>query len=67
MMLARTNRVEEGRAQLEAVLKPAEAAYNIGSVLEQTGRKDQAREEYNKALKLDPNFQQAQARLSALN
>ena len=67
MMLARTNRIEEGRAQLQMVLKPAEAAYNIGSVLEQTGRKDLAREEYNKALKLDPNFQQAQARLSALN
>jgi tetratricopeptide (TPR) repeat protein len=67
LMLTRTGRVPEARAQLETVLKPAEAAYNIGSVLEQIGRKDQAREEYNRALKLDPNFQQAQARLSALN
>ena len=67
MMLVRTGRVEDGRNLLQTVLEPAQAAYNIGSVLEQTGRKDQAREEYNKALKLDPNFQQAQARLSAMN
>ncbi|CAN5589402.1 hypothetical protein BH09PLA1_BH09PLA1_21600 [soil metagenome] len=67
LMLARTGRVEEGRTQLEAVLKPAQAAYNIGSVLEQLGRKDLAREEYSKALKLEPGFQQAQARLAALN
>jgi Flp pilus assembly protein TadD len=66
-MLARTGRVPEARTQLESVLKPAEAAYNSGSVLETVGRKDQAREEYTRALKLDPGFQQAQARLSALN
>jgi hypothetical protein len=43
LMLTRTGRVPEARAQLETVLKPAEAAYNIGSVREQIGRKDQAR------------------------
>jgi len=67
LMLARTGRVPEARVQLETVLKPAEAAYNIASVMETMGRKDQAREEYGRALKLDPNFQQAQVRLSALN
>ena len=67
LMLVRTGRVPEARTQLEAALTPAEAAYNIASVLETVGRKDQAREEYTRALKLDPNFQQAQVRLSALN
>ncbi len=66
LLLARQGRMEEAMAQLGAVLSPAEVHYNIGSVLEQQGKTDQARAEYQKALLLDPNLHDAAKRLKGL-
>jgi superkiller protein 3 len=66
LMLARQDRMTDAINHLRAVLTPAEVSYNIGSVLEMKGRKEQAKAEYQKALALDPNFHDAQQRLAAL-
>jgi tetratricopeptide (TPR) repeat protein len=66
LMLVRRGRLSEGRIQLQAVLSEAEAHYNVGSVYESLGRREQAKAEYTKALGLDPNFADAQARLNDL-
>ena len=66
LMLVRSGREGEGRLQLQSVLKPAEVHYNVGSVFESLGRPAQAKAEYGKAIDLDPNFADAQARLDAL-
>jgi tetratricopeptide (TPR) repeat protein len=66
LMLARLNRTAEAKLQLQAVLSPAEVHYNLASVLEHQGRREAARQEYQKALSLDPNLTEAQQRLSEL-
>jgi len=45
------------------VLTAAEVHYNLASVMEQQGNKEQARAEYRKALDLDPNMSDAQVRV----
>jgi tetratricopeptide (TPR) repeat protein len=66
LMLARQDRVTDAINQLRAVLTPAEVSYNLGSVHEQRGRREQAKAEYQKALALDPTFYDAKQRLAAL-
>ena len=66
LMLVRRGRVGEGKLQLGAVLKPAEVHYNLGSVYESAGRKEQAKAEYRQALQLDPKLVDATARLGEL-
>ena len=66
LMLARNGRVNEATIQLQSVLSPAEVQYNLASVFEQLGRKDQARAAYQKAIELDPNMNDAKERLAAL-
>lgn len=66
LMLARHGRTSEAILQLQAVLTPAQVHYNLASVYEQQGRKEQAKIEYRKALELDPNFTDARTRLSAV-
>jgi tetratricopeptide (TPR) repeat protein len=66
LMLIRRGREGEGRQQLQAVLKPAEVHYNVGSAYESLGRAEQARLEYRRALELDPGFSDAQVRLSEM-
>jgi len=66
LMLARLGRTAEATLQLQAVLTPAEVHYNLASVLEHQGRKEAAKAEYRKALDLDPDLDEAQTRLSAL-
>ena len=66
LMLVRRGRVSEGRLQLQAVLTPAEAHYNVGSAYEALGRPEQAKLEYRTALQLDPEFADAQSRLDEL-
>ena len=66
LMLARNGQTAEANAQLAAVLSPAEVQYNLGSVYEQLGQRDNARAAYTKALQLDPSMREAKARLDAL-
>ncbi|HEY7117045.1 MAG TPA: tetratricopeptide repeat protein [Tepidisphaeraceae bacterium] len=66
LMLARLGRTAEATLQLQAVLTPAEVHYNLASVLEHQGRNEAAKAEYRKALELNPKFEDAQTRLSAL-
>lgn len=63
LMLARAGRISEAEAQLKKVLQPAEVAYNIGSVYEELGKKDQAKQKYQEALSLNPKMTDAQTRL----
>lgn len=67
LMLARKERFNEATLQLQTVLSEAEVHYNLASVYEGLGRKEQARVEYKKALAADPAMKEAQARLAALN
>ena len=67
LMLARHGRINEGILQLQAVLSPAEVHYNLASVYELANRKEQARQEYQQALELDPNMIEAKAKLAQLN
>lgn len=66
LMLVRVGRVQEGREQMLAVLPAAEAHYNVASVMEMQGNKAAAREEFRKALELDPQMTDAQKRLAAI-
>jgi tetratricopeptide (TPR) repeat protein len=66
LMLAARAETDLALEQFQAVLSPAEAHYNVASVFEQQGRKEQAKVEYRKALALDPNLSDAQLRLDAL-
>ena len=66
LMLARAGRVGDAVVQLQAVLAPAEVAYNLASVYEQQGKRELAKEQYRQALELDPEFQDARARLAKL-
>ncbi len=67
LMLARIGRVAEADAQLKKVLQPAEAAYNMGSIYEEMGKKEQAKQKYEEALALNPKMSDAQARLAAID
>jgi tetratricopeptide (TPR) repeat protein len=67
LMLARRGQLNDATLQLQAVLSPAEVHYNLASVYEWMGRKEQAKLEYRKALALDPRMSDAQARLDAMN
>ena len=66
LLLARRGRFNEAALQLQSVLSAAEVHYNIASVYEWMGRKEQAKVEYRKALNLDPKMSDAQARLDAM-
>ena len=66
LMLVRRGRLGEGKLQLGSVLKPAEVHYNLGSLYESQGSKEQAKAEYRQALQLDPQFSEATTRLNEL-
>ncbi len=66
LMLARLGRMNEATEQLQVVLTPAEAHYNLASVLESEGKVDGAKKEYQEAIRLDPDMNDAKARLAAL-
>lgn len=67
LMLARHGRPSEGLLQLQIVLPPAKAHYDLASVYETMGRKKEARTEYAKALELDPAFGDAKTKLASLD
>lgn len=64
LMLAKQDRVNEAFAQFNAVLPPAAAHYNMGSIYEAKGKMAQAKMEYTRALEADPTFFDAQQRLA---
>jgi tetratricopeptide (TPR) repeat protein len=66
LFLARHGRSKDAIEQLATVLKPAEVHYNLASVYEQIGRKDEARSEYERAIELDPQLWEAKSRLANL-
>jgi tetratricopeptide (TPR) repeat protein len=66
LMLARDGRITEATIQLQTVLTSAEVHYNLASVFEFQGKKDQAKSEYRQALRIDPDFADAEVRLSVL-
>ena len=66
LMLARQNRQAEAEVQLSAALKPDEVAYNLAAVYEQQGAIAQAKESLKKALEVNPNNADAQAKLASL-
>jgi tetratricopeptide (TPR) repeat protein len=66
LMLARHGRIDDATAQLQTVLSPAETQYNLGSVYEQLGNRDEAKRRYRKALELDPKLADARRRLADL-
>lgn len=66
LMLARHGRPNEALLQLQSVLPPAKAHYDLAAVYEQSGHKKDAKAEYAKALELDPNLADAKAKLASL-
>lgn len=66
LMLARQQRLDDARTHLSSVLTPAAVEYNLGSVYEQLGRFDLARESYLKSLEINPRFEVARKRLESL-
>lgn len=67
LMLARSGKIDDAKAQLGAVLTEAKVHYNLGSVFEQQGRKEFARQEYIIAIEKDPNLIDARSRLATLD
>ena len=67
--------LDEGEAALRAYLgmprgnedpQPKNAHYRLGQILAKAGRKDEARHEFQAALKLDPKMKEAKEALAAL-
>jgi tetratricopeptide (TPR) repeat protein len=67
LMLARHGRPNEALLQLQIVLPPAKAHYDLASVYETMGRKKEARAEYARSLQLDPNLGDAKAKIASLD
>jgi tetratricopeptide (TPR) repeat protein len=67
LMLARQGRTSEGLRQLQFVLAPAQAHYDLAGVFQVLGKRQEARAEYQRAIDLDPQFQDAREKLAALN
>jgi tetratricopeptide (TPR) repeat protein len=66
ILLAKRDRVDEAEQQLAAVLPLAAVHYNLASVYELKGNKPAAREEYHRAIELDPKFVEARQRLALM-
>jgi tetratricopeptide (TPR) repeat protein len=67
LMLARHGRIREAVEQFSVVLTPAQIHYNLGSVHEQQQRANKAKEEFESALKIDPNMKYAKTRIAAID
>lgn len=66
LFLARHGRPNEAILHLRNGMPPADAHYNLATVLEDTGDRRAARAEYQKALNLDPALDDARTRLAAI-
>jgi tetratricopeptide (TPR) repeat protein len=67
LMLARQGKIDRALQQLQEVLTPAEAHYNIASIMEGQSKIDDAKTQYREALRLDPDMSDAKARLTGLD
>lgn len=67
LMLARHDRINESMLEMQTVLSEAQVHYNIASVFELQGKKDEARAAYRRALSADPKMADAQVRLDSMN
>lgn len=67
MMLARKGDMTAAARQLGEVLPEAEVHYDLAAVYAARGNKLQARAEYQKALDLDPDLNDARAKLASLD
>jgi tetratricopeptide (TPR) repeat protein len=65
LLLARHGRGGEALLQLQCVLPPAQAHYNLALAYEQVGKRAQAEDEYSIAAWLDPTLTDATAHLEA--
>ena len=66
LMMAKRDRIEEAQVWLGKALKPQEVAYNIASVFEIRGMHQEAKAHYMEALRIDPEFKEAQFRLDRM-
>ncbi|HSZ59565.1 MAG TPA: tetratricopeptide repeat protein [Tepidisphaeraceae bacterium] len=66
LMLARHNKPNQALLELQKVLTPAKAHYDLASVYESQHRPQDARAEYRKAIDLDPSLAEAKQKLAAL-
>jgi tetratricopeptide (TPR) repeat protein len=66
LMLARHDRPNEALLQLQTVLTPAKAHYDLAATYETLGRRKDAKAEYAKSLQIDPNLDDAKAKLASL-
>jgi len=67
LMLARHGHVDQAVIQLQVVLTPSQVHYNVASVLEGQGLKEQAKYEFQKAIELNPSSGDARTRMAGLN
>lgn len=65
-VLVEMGRPQDAVAELSAVFPPADAYYNVGWFLTQSGRNDEAAAHFAASLQHDPNMQQARAWLAKL-
>jgi tetratricopeptide (TPR) repeat protein len=66
IMLAREGNIPDALRQWNPVLTDAQIHYNLASVYQSNGRKEEAKAEYEKALDSDPTLIDARARLAQL-
>ena len=66
LMLARHGKPNEAILELQTVLTPAKAHYDLASVYEVQHRRQEARAEYRKAAELDPSLSEAKQKLASL-
>ena len=66
IFLARQNRIQDAIRMWNPVLSDAEIHYNLASLYQDQGRKEEAKAEFQKALDTDPTLIDARARLAEL-
>jgi tetratricopeptide (TPR) repeat protein len=67
IMLARDGKIAEALRMWSSVLTEGEIHYNLASVYQTEGRKEEAKGEFQKALECDPSLIDARSRLSQLD
>ena len=66
IMMARQGNISEAIKMWNPVLSDAQIHYNLASIYQNSGRKAEAKAEYERALQCDPTLIDARARLSSL-